>query len=64
MRASEAVLWPYGDMDYRLDGGCAWLGEKRLGLAGDRAYDGRVEGAWLSGRAAAARVVAAREGGW
>ena len=23
--ACEAVVWPYGDMDYALDGGCAWL---------------------------------------
>jgi hypothetical protein len=57
--AAEAVVWPYGDMDYELEGGCAWLGEQRLALAGDWCFNGRVEGAWLSGRAAAERVIAA-----
>ena len=36
------------------------LGEQRLALAGDWCFDGRVEGAWLSGRAAAQRVLEAR----
>ena len=37
-------------MDYMLEGGCAWLESMQLALAGDWAYTGRVEGAWLSGR--------------
>jgi predicted NAD/FAD-dependent oxidoreductase len=58
--AAEAVVWPYGDMDYALEEGCAWLDESALALCGDWAYNGRVEGAWLSGRAAARKVLAAR----
>ena len=57
VRESETVLWPYGDMDYELEGGCAWDDELSLALAGDWAFNGRVEGAWLSGRAAAERVL-------
>ena len=60
VRACETVVWPYGDMDYELEGGCAWLDEMQLALAGDWAFNGRVEGAWLSGRAAAQRVIAGR----
>ena len=58
--ADLVAVWPYGDMDYSIDGGCAWVDELRLALAGDWAYNGRVEGAWLSGRAAAERVLDAR----
>lgn len=57
VRESESVVWPYGDMDYALDGGCVWVEDVRLAMAGDWAYNGRVEGAWLSGQAAAARVL-------
>ena len=60
MRACETVVWPYGDMDYELEGGCAWLDACQLALAGDWAFNGRVEGAWLSGRAAAQQLIAAR----
>lgn len=60
VRESVATVWAYGDMDYGLEGGCVWLDDLRLGLAGDWAYDGRVEGAWLSGRAAARKLLAAR----
>ena len=59
-RARGTTVWPYGDMDYALEGGCAWLADQQLALAGDWAYNGRVEGAWLSGRAAAERLLAAR----
>ena len=55
----HVAVWPYGDMDYQLEGGCAWMEEMRLAMAGDWGYNGRVEGAWLSGRAAAQRVVEA-----
>lgn len=60
VRACETVVWPYGDMDYELEGGCAWLDACQLALAGDWAFNGRVEGAWLSGRAAAQQLIAAR----
>lgn len=58
--AASAVVWPYGDADYMLDGGCAWLDEMQLALAGDYTFNGRVEGAWLSGRAAARNILKAR----
>ena len=58
--ASGVAVWPYGDMDYFIEGGCAWLDDVQLAMAGDWAYNGRVEGAWLSGRAAAERIIAAR----
>ena len=60
VRESTVVVWPYGDMDYGLEGGYAWVDDLRLAMAGDWAYNGRVEGAWLSGRAAALRVLADR----
>ena len=56
-RACEAIVWPYGDMDYEIEGGCVWRDDLRLALAGDWAYTGRAEGAWLSGRAAAQKLL-------
>ena len=47
-------------MDYEVDGGCVWDEELHLAMAGDWAYNGRIEGAWLSGVAAAQRVLDAR----
>jgi hypothetical protein len=61
LRAAETVVWPYGDRDFAIPGGCVWLDEMRLAMAGDWAFNGRLEGAWLSGRAAAQKVLAARE---
>ena len=60
VRRQDACVWVYGDRDYELEDGCAWLEEMQLAMAGDWAYNGRVEGAWLSGRAAAQRVIDAR----
>ena len=60
VRKSEVVLWPYGNMDYQVDGGCVWIEELGLAMAGDWCFDGRVEGAWLSGRAAARQVIEQR----
>jgi len=40
-----------------LDGGCAWDAAQALGVCGDWANGGRVEGAWLSGSALARRVL-------
>ncbi len=57
------VPWVYGDCDYGLEGGCAWLEDAQLAFAGDWAYNGRLQGAWLSGRAAARRVLDARSEG-
>lgn len=60
LRGSAAFPWVYGDKDYFLESGCVWIEELQLSMAGDWAYNGRVEGAWLSGMAAAKRVLAAR----
>ena len=49
----------YGDMDYKLAEGHAWDGKRKLSLAGDWCYNGRVEGAWLSGHHAAKKVLEA-----
>ena len=46
-------------MDYAVERGCVWNEKLSLAMAGDWAYNGRVEGAWLSGRAAAKQVLAA-----
>jgi len=57
VRAYTTQLWPYGDMDYELEGGCASFPDMHLALAGDWAFNGRVEGAWYSGRAAAQAIL-------
>ena len=50
--------WRYADTQQPLDSGCAWDADARLGLCGDWLLDGKVEGAWRSGRLLA-EVVAA-----
>ena len=45
-----------------LVGGFVYLDDLKLALAGDYMFTGRVEGAWLSGTAAAQKVIAARGG--
>ena len=52
-----AIPWVYGDRDYKLGDGCAWEETKRLALCGDFAFNGRLQGAWLSGQAAANKVL-------
>eukprot|EP01043_Picozoa_sp_COSAG02_P065944 COSAG02_NODE_10108_length_2020_cov_2.043727_1_plen_383_part_00 len=65
--AMDSVAWSYGDVDYSLDDRCVWApapaleggaaGAGSIALAGDWCCNGRVEGAWLSGVAAAQRVL-------
>ena len=61
LAGAAIVPWVYGDKGFEgvMDGGCAWLSDERLALAGDYAFNGRVQGAWRSGRAAADRVLRA-----
>ena len=47
----SAHRWRYAITDAAVEGGCLWHPEQALGLCGDWLNGGRVEGAWLSGRA-------------
>ncbi|CAL1136556.1 unnamed protein product, partial [Cladocopium goreaui] len=49
----KAIHWLYGDGDYQLPQGCVVDPRRRLCLCGDWCYNGRVEGAFLSGVKAA-----------
>lgn len=56
---STAKLWKYGATDHHVPGGCIWDDSNRLGFAGDWCYDGRLEGAFLSGQQVGQRAAAA-----
>jgi len=49
--------WRYADTEPALDEACAWRPDIGLGLCGDWLNGGKVEGAWLSGRALAEQVL-------
>ena len=51
-----AHRWRYALSQDSLGADCAWDEALRLGVCGDWCIGGRVEGAWLSGRALAARI--------
>lgn len=55
-QAWAAHRWRYAITDSAVDGGCVWHAADGLGLCGDWLNGGRVEGAWLSGRAVAQQV--------
>jgi len=55
-QAWSAHRWRYADTEPALDKGCVWDADKRIGLCGDWLNGGKVEGAWLSGRALAQQV--------
>ena len=52
-----AHRWRYADTELPLDEGCAWRSDIGVGLCGDWLDGGKLEGAWLSGRALAERVL-------
>lgn len=54
--ACTAHRWLYADSAQALHEACAWSETHRLGLCGDWLHGGRVEGAWLSGRALAQQM--------
>ena len=58
--AWSAHRWRYARTLAAQDSGCVWRAEAALGLCGDWLHGGKVEGAWLSGQALAAQVLAAR----
>lgn len=55
--AWTAHRWRYAITDSAVNGGCLWHPTQRLGICGDWLNGGRVEGAWLSGRALAERML-------
>ncbi|MBW8463390.1 NAD(P)-binding protein [Acidovorax sp.] len=54
--AATAHRWRYADTEPALTRGSWWDAQMRLGLCGDWLHGGKVEGAWLSGRALAQQV--------
>jgi len=56
-QAWTAHRWRYADTEPPLDAGCTWEPDLGLGLCGDWLNGGKVEGAWLSGRALAQQVL-------
>jgi renalase len=54
--AATAHRWRYADTEAPLGLGSWWDASLRVGLCGDWLNGGKVEGAWLSGRALAAQV--------
>ena len=56
-QACSTHCWRYADSDPALDIGYAWQPDSALGLCGDWLNGGKVEGAWLSGRAIAQQLL-------
>ena len=54
-----AHRWRYANTGPVLQQACAWSTEHALGLCGDWLHGGKVEGAWLSGRKLAGKVMQA-----
>lgn len=52
-----AHRWRYANTGPVLQQACAWSTEHALGLCGDWLHGGKVEGAWLSGRKLAGKVM-------
>lgn len=55
--AATAHRWRYADTGPALHQGCWWSNALGLGLCGDWLHGGKVEGAWLSGRALAHQML-------
>ncbi len=59
LESAVAHRWRYALARQPLNCGAIWLGSKNLAIAGDWCHGSRVEGAFLSGIAAAGRIMAA-----
>jgi renalase len=55
--AATAHRWRYADTEPALQQGCWWRSTLGLGVCGDWLHGGKVEGAWLSGRALAHQML-------
>jgi photolyase PhrII len=56
---AQAHRWRYALADQPLDDGSIWFADRALAIAGDWCAGSRVEGAFLSGTAAAGRIMGA-----
>lgn len=56
---ATAHRWRYADTETPLNAGCWWDAGAGLGMCGDWLHGGKVEGAWLSGRALASQLLGA-----
>lgn len=57
IESAQAHRWRYAQAGNPLDGGCLWHAQSRLAVAGDWCAGNRIEGAFLSGNAAAGRIL-------
>ena len=53
----SAHRWRYADTEPAVNSSCSWNANAGLGICGDWLNGGKVEGAWISGRALALRVL-------
>jgi predicted NAD/FAD-dependent oxidoreductase len=58
-QAWAAHRWRYANTEPALHQACAWSTENAVGLCGDWLHGGKVEGAWLSGRKLADKLLQA-----
>jgi predicted NAD/FAD-dependent oxidoreductase len=60
VKSAIAHRWRYALARQPLDVGALWFGSRRLAFAGDWCHGSRVEGAFLSGTAAAREIIGSK----